>query len=173
VGRRIGLSLGCLFLSAAASLGQDADQTAKAVRAVLDDQVAAWNQRDLVRFMKGYWEDEKLSFFSGNSKIAGWKATLERYQKKYQGEGKEMGKLAFAELSIEPLGTTTPWFAAAIAWSFAMKRRPESSRSFCAARLRDGRSFTITHHRDREKLTARTRSASSATRAAVPGRPRP
>jgi ketosteroid isomerase-like protein len=80
------------------------EDPAQAIRAVLDDQVAAWNQRDLIRFMKGYWEDEKLSFYSANNKTAGWKATLERYQKKYQGEGKEMGKLAFSELSVEMLG---------------------------------------------------------------------
>lgn len=76
----------------------------KAIRAVLDDQVVAWNARNLERFMAGYWQDDRLSFFSGNSKTLGWKATLERYQKKYQGEGKEMGKLSFDELSIELLG---------------------------------------------------------------------
>lgn len=79
-------------------------ETEWAIRKVLDDQVAAWNAKDLNAFMKGYWESDKLSFFSGNSKTAGWKATLERYQKRYQGEGKEMGRLTFDELSIERLG---------------------------------------------------------------------
>jgi beta-aspartyl-peptidase (threonine type) len=86
------------------SVSAQEDDRAKAIRAVLDDQVTAWNQRDLLRFMKGYWDDEKLTFFSGNNKTNGWKATLERYQKKYQAEGKEMGKLAFTELSVELLG---------------------------------------------------------------------
>jgi ketosteroid isomerase-like protein len=71
---------------------------------VLDDQAAAWNKGDLPGFMKGYLESDDLSFFSNNLKTKGWKATLERYQKKYQGDGKEMGKLAFTELSIEMLG---------------------------------------------------------------------
>jgi len=71
---------------------------------VLDEQAAAWNKGDLPAFMKGYLESEELSFFSGNNKTKGWKATLERYQKRYQGEGKEMGKLTFKELSIELLG---------------------------------------------------------------------
>lgn len=75
-----------------------------AIQKVLDDQAAAWNKGDLVAFMKGYVESDELTFFSGNNKTKGWKATLERYQKKYQGEGKEMGKLAFKELSIELLG---------------------------------------------------------------------
>jgi ketosteroid isomerase-like protein len=71
---------------------------------VLDEQAAAWNKGDLPGFMKGYLESDQLSFFSGNTKTSGWKATLERYQKKYQGEGKEMGKLTFTEMSIELLG---------------------------------------------------------------------
>jgi ketosteroid isomerase-like protein len=75
-----------------------------AIQRVLDDQAVAWNKGDLPGFMKGYLESDELSFFSGNVKTKGWKATLERYHKKYQGEGKEMGKLTFSELSIEMLG---------------------------------------------------------------------
>jgi beta-aspartyl-peptidase (threonine type) len=77
---------------------------ADAIRAVLDAQVVAWNKGDLDGFMKGYWESEKLTFFSGSEKTSGWKATLERYQKKYKSEGKEMGKLTFSELEIDVLG---------------------------------------------------------------------
>ena len=45
-----------------------------------------------------------LTFFSGGNKTRGWQATLDRYRKKYQGEGKEMGKLAFKELDVRLLG---------------------------------------------------------------------
>jgi len=93
--------LTCCLLAVPPAEAQDTDQ---AVRAVLADQVAAWNQGDLERFMKGYWESEQLSFFAGNQKTAGWRATLERYRKRYQADGKEMGRLAFEELSVEPLG---------------------------------------------------------------------
>jgi beta-aspartyl-peptidase (threonine type) len=79
-------------------------QERAAIQRILDDQAAAWNKGDLPGFMKGYLESEELSFFSGNNKTKGWKATLARYQKSYQGEGKEMGKLSFKELSIELLG---------------------------------------------------------------------
>ena len=75
-----------------------------AIRAVLDAQVVAWNKGDLDGFMKGYWNSDKLTFFSGATKTSGWKATLERYQKKYKAEGKEMGKLTFSELEIDVLG---------------------------------------------------------------------
>ena len=76
-----------------------------AIRKVLGDQAAAWNRGDLVRFMDGYWKSDDLSFFSNNDKTTGWQATLDRYRKKYQAEGKEMGQLAFSELSVELLGT--------------------------------------------------------------------
>src|SRR6516164_5549286 len=62
----------------------------KAIRKVLGDQVAAWNKGDLEGFMAGYWQSDDLSFYSGKDKTKGWKATLERYRKKYQGEGREM-----------------------------------------------------------------------------------
>jgi ketosteroid isomerase-like protein len=92
----------CLLLSCALAGEPAKDQAA--VKKVLDDQVVAWNKGDLEGFMAGYWKSEKLSFYSGDKKTAGWQATLDRYRKKYQGEGKEMGKLAFEELSIELLG---------------------------------------------------------------------
>jgi len=98
----IGLTV--VLLVAGAGQAQDRTGEVKAIRGVLDDQVSAWNDKDLARFMKGYWESEQLSFYSGNQKTLGWKATLERYQKKYQGEGKEMGRLSFDELSIDLLG---------------------------------------------------------------------
>lgn len=74
------------------------------VRAVLDAQVAAWNAGKLEEFMQGYWQSPELTFFSGGNQTSGWDATLARYRKTYQAEGREMGKLAFSDLQIEPLG---------------------------------------------------------------------
>ena len=91
----------CILFFAAPVQAQD---PAAAIRTLLEDQAKAWNKGDLQGFMKGYLESDQLSFFSGNKKTLGWKATLERYQKKYQGEGNEMGQLSFEELAIEPLG---------------------------------------------------------------------
>lgn len=94
-----------LVLIATALQGPDAADDKKAIAKVLDDQATAWNKGDLKGFMAGYWESPELSFFSGNNKTKGWQATLERYQKRYQGEGKEMGKLTFSEKSVELLGS--------------------------------------------------------------------
>ena len=84
--------------------GQTPAAEEAAVRKVLDDQVAAWNKGDLDAFMAGYWDDEALSFISNGAETTGWKATKERYVKRYKSEGKEMGRLSFGELKVEVLG---------------------------------------------------------------------
>ena len=78
--------------------------TEPAVRAVLEGQQQAWNRGDLDGFMTGYWKDDRLTFYSGDAITRGWQATLDRYRKRYQAEGKEMGKLAFSELQVAQLG---------------------------------------------------------------------
>ncbi|MGH9833136.1 MAG: YybH family protein [Blastocatellia bacterium] len=83
---------------------EQAKSTAGAIRAVLDAQVAAWNAGKLEEFMDGYWRSPNLTFFSGGRKLSGWDATIERYRKTYQAEGREMGKLVFSDLDIQPLG---------------------------------------------------------------------
>ena len=45
---------------------QDADEEKKAITTLLNDQVTAWNKGDLPGFMKGYWESDELTFFSGS-----------------------------------------------------------------------------------------------------------
>jgi ketosteroid isomerase-like protein len=94
----------CVVAAQTCADAQPADPKA-AIQKVLDDQVAAWNKRDLPGFMAGYWKSDKLTFYSGKEITSGWQATLDRYRKKYQGEGKEMGKLSFKEIKIQMLGT--------------------------------------------------------------------
>lgn len=97
----------CLALSLAATVHAQTTKSSAAetgIRAVLDAQVAAWNAGKLEDFMSGYWRSPKLTFFSGGRKLSGWDATLERYRKNYQAEGKEMGKLKFSDLDIQLLG---------------------------------------------------------------------
>jgi uncharacterized protein (TIGR02246 family) len=73
------------------------------IRAVLDAQAVAWNKGDLDGFMAGYWNDDKLTFVSGGDITFGWKATKERYIKRYKSEGKEMGKLTFSDFHADVL----------------------------------------------------------------------
>jgi ketosteroid isomerase-like protein len=89
-----------------------------AVEQVLHTQQEAWNRHDLEGFMAGYWNSSDLTFFSGRHETSGWQGALERYQKTYQGEGKEMGKLEFSGLRVEPLGNEAAFVRGA--WRLTM-----------------------------------------------------
>ena len=84
-----------------ATQGEDAN--AAAVRAVLEAQAAAWNRGDIDGYMDGYARDETTMFISGDTVTRGWKTVLGRYKRNYDTREK-MGRLAFSELDIKPLG---------------------------------------------------------------------
>ena len=102
------LILVCIVLICATLFSGAAAQPSMPARAaieqVLKTQQDAWNRHDLQAFMAGYWNSPDLTFFAGGHVASGWQGALERYRKTYQGEGKEMGKLDFYDLRIEPLG---------------------------------------------------------------------
>jgi ketosteroid isomerase-like protein len=80
------------------------EKVREAVLKVLDDQVDAWNRGDLEGFMKGYWKSDDLTFFSGGEVEYGWQETYDRYHKKYQAGGNEMGTLKFEDRQVDPTG---------------------------------------------------------------------
>jgi len=97
----VALAAGAVFTSAPASRATDAGTGA---RAVLAAQVEAWNRGDLEGYMAGYWKSPDLVFFSNGQETHGWQATLDRYRKRYQGAGKQMGKLDFPAMDVVTLG---------------------------------------------------------------------
>ena len=105
-----------------ASDARAADSSSQSVKTsveqVLRAQQDAWNRHDLGGFMIGYWNSPDLSFFSGAHETSGWQGALERYRRTYQSEGKEMGKLEFSDLRIEPLGSDAAFVRGA--WHLTM-----------------------------------------------------
>jgi uncharacterized protein (TIGR02246 family) len=99
--------LGVILLVFAHSTRAFSPADRDAIRKVLDDQDAAWNAGKLEEFMAGYWHSPELTFFSGDDARRGWDAALERYRKRYQAPGAEMGKLTFSDLEIDGLGPDT------------------------------------------------------------------
>ena len=97
-----GMCLLGLIASWAAGTGREQDESA--IRQVLDRQTEAWNKGDLEGYMQGYRKSPDLTFYSGGTITSGWEATLARYRKRYQSEGKEMGRLDFPEEAIDLLG---------------------------------------------------------------------
>lgn len=121
----------------------DANEDVAAVRHVLDDQVVAWNRKDLEGYMAGYWKSPELVFFAGGTGTRGWQATIDRYRKRYQGEGKEMGTLSFSDVSIEGLGP-----AAVLArgeWRLAMSGGKELRGLFTVILRRMPEGWRIVH----------------------------
>lgn len=74
-----------------------------AIRKVLDQQAADWNQGNLEAFMQGYWNNDSLRFIGKKGITYGWKPVLENYRKSY-GNQAFMGILTFDKLKIELLG---------------------------------------------------------------------
>jgi beta-aspartyl-peptidase (threonine type) len=105
--------------SALPALAEDPTQESKAaIEQILNTQRDAWNHRDLEGFMKYYWNSPDLTFFSGAHNTTGWQGALERYKKTYQGDGKEMGKLEFYDLRVEPMGADSAFVRGA--WHLTM-----------------------------------------------------
>ncbi len=97
----LGITLAVVLLVPPGACAQEGEKSA--IRSLLAAQVDAWNRGDLEGFMAGYWNSPDLSFYSGGKVTHGWQPTLERYRQKYQGEGKEMGKLDFFDLRVDIL----------------------------------------------------------------------
>ncbi len=134
------------FLLAVASAGASSASPAEvtgAVRAVLDAQVEAWNRGDLEGFMAGYWRSPDLVFQSGATVTKGWDDTLARYRKRYQSEGREMGRLRFDGIEVIPLGEDAA--LARGAWRLAMRDGQEPHGLFTLLLRRIDGAWRIVH----------------------------
>ena len=76
----------------------------RSIQAVLDRQTADWNRGDLDAFLEGYWKSPQVVFQSGGDRYDGWEAMRDRYRKRYQADGRAMGKVAFSGVEIVALG---------------------------------------------------------------------
>jgi beta-aspartyl-peptidase (threonine type) len=127
------------LISPSSYTGNNAAQDVKpAVEQVLRTQQEAWNRHDLESFMAGYWNSPDLTFFSGANRTSGWQGALDRYRKTYQGEGKEMGKLEFSELQIEPLAADSAFVRGAWHLSMSDNKTPHGLFTLMFRKFPDG-----------------------------------
>jgi ketosteroid isomerase-like protein len=99
---KIIIVLAFMFVFAMESAAQSDSQKATIaddIRAVMNEQAAAWNKGDIPGFMRGYWNSDKLVFV-GSTVTRGWQPTLDRYKKSYDSREK-MGTLTFSDLEID------------------------------------------------------------------------
>ena len=134
------LIVGVAFMAASAFGQQTGTGTLKEV---LEQQQAAWNRGDLEGFMQTYSKSGDLTFFSGDTIIRGWQPTLDRYRKKYQAKGAQMGKLSFTEMQVTMLGRDGAMVTAR--WHLAMtdgKKREGLTTVIC---VHSARGWKIIH----------------------------
>ncbi len=88
-----------IFLSITVVAQKNDEQT---IRNILQRQTADWNAGNIDAFMKGYWENDSLTFIGKNGVTHGWQNTLNNYKKNYPDTA-TMGKLNFDILSVKRL----------------------------------------------------------------------
>ncbi len=87
--------LAALWIPSFPLWGQSSDDEARdLIQRQLNEQVNAWNEGNLERFMETYWKSPDLTFSSGGETTRGWQATLDRYRTRY-GSREKMGRLRF------------------------------------------------------------------------------
>jgi uncharacterized protein (TIGR02246 family) len=96
------LVLGSECVDARPRSTMDTGDIERAVRAVLDAQVAAWNRGDIDGFMDGYARLDSTRFASGGTVVRGWQTVHDRYKKSYDTREK-MGQLTFSDLEVSVL----------------------------------------------------------------------
>jgi ketosteroid isomerase-like protein len=71
-----------LLLPLAAAAAPVSTKDLSAIRAVLDDQAAAWNRGDVDAYMAGYARSDD-TMFVGTDVTRGWTKVRDRYKAKY------------------------------------------------------------------------------------------
>ena len=94
------------------AFAQSADELA--IKKLMADQTAAWNRGNIDEFMKGYWNNDSLTFIGHGGITYGYNNTLNNYKANYNDSFK-MGKLFFTLVKLKKLSPeyyfiTGKWF---------------------------------------------------------------
>ncbi|MCK3684313.1 nuclear transport factor 2 family protein [Maribellus sp. YY47] len=76
------------------------------IRKLIQQQVDAWNEGNLEKFMETYWKSDQLSFVGSRGPTYGWQATLDNYKKGYPDK-KAMGHLDLKVLKLTQIDKKT------------------------------------------------------------------
>jgi ketosteroid isomerase-like protein len=76
------------------------DADAAQIRAVLAAQAAAWNAKDLGRFMATYARTPEPELADGPRIVRGWQPVFNYYQQNYAVDGGGLGTLTFSSITI-------------------------------------------------------------------------
>ena len=70
-------------------------------------QKKAWNEGNIEGFMAHYWKSKKMTYQSGDTRLMGWDALLDRYNKVYPKGN--MGTLEFSDLIVHVLSNDSAY----------------------------------------------------------------
>ena len=94
------ISFFILFINVSCHQEYSENESAEAeIRKILNQQVTAWNEGDIEKYMGGYRRSDSLRFASGGNVSYGWQTTLDRYRKGYPDRS-AMGKVIFSDIDI-------------------------------------------------------------------------
>ena len=131
---------------------RDRDQS-DAMEAVIREQESAWNHGDLDRFVSvGYLRSPNLTFYSGGEVSRGYDPLLERYRKRYQEIGREMGHLSFTEIETLILSSSTGVVRGH--WKLEFQKDPAIGGLFTLVMERTPEGWRIVH--DHTSVAAKT-----------------
>jgi beta-aspartyl-peptidase (threonine type) len=125
------------------AVASEAATSQAAIRAELDEEVAAWNHGNLKGYMKGYWHSPELTFFAGSQELSGWEAAYQRYRTAFLGKDKEMGRLEFSNLRIEVLSPDAALVRGG--WQLTMKDRSQRRGLFTIVLKKFSEGWLIIH----------------------------
>ena len=115
----------------------------QAIRKLMADQSEAWNRGSIEDFMKGYWDNDSLTFIGHGGITYGYTNTMNNYKTTYSDASK-MGKLFFSLIKVKKLSpeyafVTGKWF---------LKRTAGDIGGFYTLLFRkmNGKWFIITDH---------------------------
>jgi uncharacterized protein (TIGR02246 family) len=126
---------------AAAQAANEKQGDKTAIRAVLEEQVAAWNRGDVAAFMASYEDSPETTFVGAASVNKGFQPILERYKQNYANKD-QMGTLTFKELDIRLLPT-----AAGVTEYAVVTGRFHLDRSAKGAATKDDGIFSLVWHK--------------------------
>lgn len=133
--QKILLLLLVLFAANIAATAQNKQAKAQnEIRAVLDQQVAAWNKGDVEAFMQGYWNSPDTTF-SGKNLTRGWQTVLDNYKKNYDTAEKR-GVLSFSNLEINVLSKDAAFVIGE--WAIKSETNPKGRFTLVFRKLKDG-----------------------------------
>jgi ketosteroid isomerase-like protein len=94
------------FLLASYSLLAQSTKPSEAIKLALEQQMAAWNEGNIDKFMDWYWRSDQMKFVNSGGVRYGWQATLDRYRQTYPGKA-GMGKLRFEIVNNDQIDKKT------------------------------------------------------------------